>query len=300
MYGEASDGSSSCGFTRPLYSTSDRATTPLSPGCPVVVGHRIGPLPVAPRRIRDGELRTEARSPAMSSSQSFTVSDQSLLNEIRNAHEARIITITISVATSRENKQHQWLVVEREVRCSSVNKSDWSVLLPESPIRSAAGHSAATEWKGAISEWSAKKMLEPATERWDLSGSIADGLGCFRDQYHQLMLGEPVDFLSRAVGLPPSAATNNASNNVCRRSQGRRLSDSTLTARWQTQVVTCRAASRDSKTVLRFIFFRCFMVSYPHFKKRSVPDPLRTVTREKDFHEKFPDEPPAWRYRQAV
>ena len=67
----------------------------------------------------------------------FAVRDQLSLDEIRAAPLARIVTVTISVATPREGGQRNWLVVEREKLCGPVDRSDWLVLLPESPDREA-------------------------------------------------------------------------------------------------------------------------------------------------------------------
>ena len=138
--------------------------------------------------------------------QSFAVRDQSVIDEIRAAPVARIVTVTISSATAREDGQREWLVIERETLCSPVNRSDWLTLLPESAGREwTASDSAAKEWRKAISDWAAKKLLDPVTEGWGLPGSIADGLGRLQEHYHDLMLGEPVQFASAALGLPSPA-----------------------------------------------------------------------------------------------
>lgn len=137
--------------------------------------------------------------------QSFLVCDQSFIDEIRAAPLAHIVTITISSATPREDGQPAWLVVERKTFCGSVDRSDWSVLLPGSAGKGATADSAAKGWQKAFDDWAAKKLVEPVTERWDLSSSIADGLGSLQGQYHNLMLGQPVHFASEAVGLPPLA-----------------------------------------------------------------------------------------------
>jgi hypothetical protein len=137
--------------------------------------------------------------------QSFLVCNQSFIDEIRAAPLAHIVTITISSATPREDGQPAWLVVERKTFCGSVDRSDWSVLLPGSADKGAAADSAAKEWQKAFDDWAAKKLVEPVTERWDLSGSIADGLGSLQGQYHKLMLGQPVQLASRSVGVPSPA-----------------------------------------------------------------------------------------------
>lgn len=161
------------------------------------------------------ERSTRGGSDCPMSWEPFAVRDQLSLDEIRAAPLARIVTVTISVATPREGGQHKWLVVEREKLCGPVDRSDWLVLLPESPDREAGGDSAAREWQEAFDRWAAKELVKPVweqtTEHWDLSGghdmaSIADGLGSLQDQWHQLMLGKQVQFASEIVGLPSPAS----------------------------------------------------------------------------------------------
>lgn len=145
--------------------------------------------------------------------QSFTVGSRSVTDQILAAPSARIVKITISVATTREDEQREWFVIERTTVCGPVYKADWLGLLPESAGQeSAADNSAAKGWQTAISNWSAKKLEEPAwkqyTECWHLSerpgmAAIADGLGNFQNQAHKLLLGQPVQFASDTADLSP-------------------------------------------------------------------------------------------------
>ena len=129
-------------------------------------------------------------------------------HEIGRGRVANIDTVMYRIVVQfvhggRPRHSYGWRA--RKTFCGSVDRSDWSVLLPGSAGKGATADSAAKGWQKAFDDWAAKKLVEPVTERWDLSSSIADGLGSLQGQYHNLMLGQPVHFASEAVGLPPLA-----------------------------------------------------------------------------------------------
>jgi hypothetical protein len=175
----------------------------------------VGDLPSIPVNVFESgtERSTRGDSDYPISWEPFAVRDQSLIDEIRAAPLARIVTVTISVTTPREDGQHRRLVVERERLCGPVDRSDWLVLLPESPDREAGRDSGAREWQEAFDRWTAKELVKPVWEQtkehWDLSGgrdvALADELGSLQDQWHELMLGKEVQFASEMLGLPSPA-----------------------------------------------------------------------------------------------
>lgn len=212
MIRESSGGSDISSAFGTSSATRDGQAAALCPAVQVPLGGK--ELGVSRPGERDTERSTRGDSDYPISWEPFAVCDQSLVDEIRAAPLARIVTVTISVARQREDGQHKRLVVEREKFCGPVDRSDWLVLLPESPDREARGGSAAKEWQDAFDRWAAKELVKPVweqtTKHWDLSeghdmASIADDLGSLQGQWHELMLGQDVQFASEIVGLPSPA-----------------------------------------------------------------------------------------------
>lgn len=195
----------------PLSYGASLEPTPVSvPVTPNTVVHHYVPE-VAVHVLDDHKRReTEVAADSTMHWQSFAVRDQSLIDYIRAAPTAYIVTVRISVETPRADGQHEWLVVERKALCGPVDRSDWSVLLPKSAGKDwKADDSAAREWSEAFNRWAAKIMVDPiwerSTDRWNIRdmASIADGLGRLQDQYHEVTLGQPVEFAGQLVGLNP-------------------------------------------------------------------------------------------------
>jgi len=168
----------------------------------IIVRDRSG-VPMAP---------TEAKSDATIRWQSFTIGDQLLLDSIRAADRVSIVTVTISVVPSHQDGQLEWLVVEKTFD-RPVDRSDWSVLLPGWAGKEwAASDSAAKEWQEAFNRWAAKKLVdsvwEQSTKRWggDDIASILGALGGLQDQYHERVLGQPVQLGGELIGLNPVTA----------------------------------------------------------------------------------------------
>jgi hypothetical protein len=139
------------------------------------------------------------------------IRDESIIDAIKSASSARIVTVTIWSDTADADGYCNTFVVERKTVWGPVDRSDWLLLLPKSAREQCAmDDSALVGWQKAIGDWSAKKLEEPPwkqyTEYWDLSrnrgiASIADGLDSLQGQWHDLLLKQPAEFASKAVGL---------------------------------------------------------------------------------------------------
>jgi hypothetical protein len=106
--------------------------------------------------------------------------------------------------TADEYRPHGWIVVQRVMSHGPADTPIPALRIAESPgEQSGEGHSAAAHLQDAFDKYVAKKLVDPtwkqSTEVWltpayEGEASIADTLGEFSGQWHDLALGAPVRY----------------------------------------------------------------------------------------------------------